>query len=293
VFQAACALVALTACLSAAPNAWAVSDVYAIDLRAAPNRLLKFPVNAPANTAISTDAGFNGFAMDFNSAASILYGITEADHQFGTISTTTGDFTLIAPVSGPAASVDIFTGLSVDPTSETFYLSASTNLYTIDPASGTTLLVGAFNISGSLMIDIAIDRNGQMYAHDIVTDSLYSVDKATGQATLIGPTGFATNFAQGMDFDFDTNTLYATFYTGGGTGAFVSLDLLTGAATTIVSTNSWNSEMEMAVASPFSAVPEPAYLPFLALGLAALLVRRKRSRATPSASPTRASVAVR
>ena len=74
-----------------------------------------------------------------------------------------------------------------------------------------------------------------------------------------------------MDFDWDTNTLYATLYTGGGTGVYASLSTTTGAATTIVSTTPWNAEMEMAVKA---GIPEPGSLSLL--GIAGLAVLRRR-----------------
>jgi hypothetical protein len=117
-----------------------------------------------------------------------------------------------------------------------------------------------------------------MFGHDIGTDSLYSIDKTTGAATLIGTTGFLANFAQGMDFDYSTNTLYATIYTGGGTGMFSRFDLTTGAATGIFSTQplgAAGAEMEMAVAAP---IPEPTSLTLVGLGAAGLVWRRIRRK---------------
>ncbi len=250
----------------------AISDVYAIDLRAAPNRLLKFPVNAPANTPISLNAGFDGFAMDFNGDASVLYGITalpaNPGQLFGTIDTTTGNFTSIG-VTGVAEGN--WAGLSHDATSGTMYALAGANLYTINVATGAATLATPITgvAAGGLLIDFAIHpTTGVIYGHDIVGDTMYSVDKVTGVATLLGPTGFLANFAQGMDFDPQTGILYAAVYTGGGTGAFCSINLTTGAATSIVSTTSWNSEMEMAIAP----APGAAAL----LGLGGLLVARRR-----------------
>ena len=57
------------------------------------------------------------------------------------------------------------------------------------------------------------------------------MNKTTGAATLVGPIGINANFAQGMDFDWATNTLYATMYVGTGVGAYVAIDTTTGAPT--------------------------------------------------------------
>lgn len=272
------AVAAFASLVIAADTAHAVSDVYAIDLRATPNRLLRFPVNAPANTPISLSAGFDGFAMDFDASATTLYGVNPgaAPFSFGTINQATGNFTSIGLMGLPAGQNP--TGLSCDP-GGTMYLStggaAGANfLYTVDLGTGIPTFVA--NITGlgatAINIDIAIDRNGQMYGHDIGTDTLLRIDKATGAAVVIGPTGQLANFAQGMDFDWDTNTLYATLYTGGGTGVFASMNLATGAANVITSTTTWNAEMEMAVKA---AIPEPGSLSVLGLASLAALRRRK------------------
>lgn len=260
--------------LTLAPTASA-ADVYAINLRGS-TELVRFPVGAPADNVLATGLPYSMFALDFNSAATTLYGVTydgtAAGKQFGTVNQTNGAFTPIAPISGAAAAETNIGGLSVDPTNETFYAASGTTLYRLDPGTGNTTLVGNFFASGStsVMIDIAIGPDGSMYGHDIVADQLVSINKTTGLSTPIGATGQAANFAQGMDFNYETGELLATIYTGGGTGVFARFDLATGAAIPIVSTTPWNNEMEMAVKAP---IPEPTTMVLLALGT--LLLRRR------------------
>jgi PKD repeat protein len=123
--------------------------------------------------------------------------------------------------------VDIWTGLSIDPVTGVFYASDSSNLYIIDPATGNYTLVGPFGTG--LMIDIAMGPNGDMYGHDIGTDSIYWIDPATGAATLIGgPTGYNANYAQGLDFDNEDGTLYIFLYIGSGANVYGIVDLATG-----------------------------------------------------------------
>ena len=249
--------------------------VFALDLRANPNRLLSFPVDAPANNQLATTT-LDSYAMDFNSAGTTLYAVNvAAPFAIGTMDTATGEYTSNATISGLAAA-DSITGLSCDPTTETFYLTTAqgagvNNLYTLDPMTGVATLAASLNTPTELFIDIAVGPNGDMYAHDIINDALYSVDKVTGACTMIGSTGHLANYAQGMDFDFADGNLYATVYTGGGTGKFVRFDLTTGEGIILTDTTPWNSEMEMAINSP---IPEPASLALLSLAGLALLRRR-------------------
>jgi hypothetical protein len=54
-----------------------------------------------------------------------------------------------------------------------------------------------------------------MYSHDIVNDSLISIDKATAAGTIIGPLGYDANFGQGMGWDPATDTLFLAAFNNG------------------------------------------------------------------------------
>lgn len=271
------------ASLGASSAAYAVGDVYAVDVRAVNNRLIRFPVNAPALNILNSAANvYDGFAMDFNPAGTTLYGITfttvvGAPHNFGTISQATGVHTTIAPVTSVPAETN-WADLMIAPNGDFFALAVSglppaavNRIYRLNPTTGVATLQSTLNLTAGTVIDTAIDRNGVMYGNDFTRDVLVRIDPVTGQTTDIGPTGFNASFAQGMDFDFETNDLYATLYTGGGTGNYVRFNLTTGAATSLFVTTPWNAEMEMAINSP---IPEPATLSVLALGGLGLLRRR-------------------
>jgi MYXO-CTERM domain-containing protein len=208
------------------------------------------------------------FAMDLDPTATTMYAIMyDQVNTYGTVDLDTGLFSPLGQLSGPTA-VNT-TGLSVDPTTGIWYLTNADGLYAGDITTGVFNFVGSMGFS--LCIDLAIDSQGNAYGMDIATDELFSINLSTGLGTVIGPTGMAANYAQGMDFDYATDTLYATIYTGGGTGAFCWYDLNTGAAHIIQDTTPLNAEMEMVVAT---GIPAPGALALL--GLAGLARRRRR-----------------
>ncbi|MDX1907577.1 MAG: T9SS type A sorting domain-containing protein [Bacteroidia bacterium] len=145
------------------------------------------------------------------------------DIAFGTLFALDGDLNKLVAVDltngnetviGDATPVDvvdeIWTGLAFDETSNTMYAMGTTGaisrLYTIDINTGAATSVGIANIP--VAIWLAADTAGNLYSLGIGDDNLYSVDKATGAATLIGNIGYNAGFAQDADFDPQTNRLY-------------------------------------------------------------------------------------
>jgi uncharacterized repeat protein (TIGR01451 family) len=221
------------------PLAWALSEItgtftlaplaptdmgFAQDIGYISDNFVTFVLDDfPGQTVLGTTTDAY-YGMDFDPEATTLYALNDTTGELGTIDLADGTFTALVPCPAP---VDIWTGLSIDPVTGVFYASDATSLYTIDPATGASTLVGPFGTS--LMIDIAMGPNGDMYGHDIGTDSTYLIDPATGAATLIGPTGYNANYAQGLDFDNEDGTLYIFLYQGGGSNVYGTVDLATGA----------------------------------------------------------------
>jgi len=125
----------------------------------------------------------------------------------------------------------------------TVYVSASdANLYTIDPTTGATTLIGSTTVP---MADIAV-LNGEMFGVSFPASGdsfLYSIDPTTGAATEIGDTGL---FLNALQFAPD-GTLYAA---GGSPGcgpppqaacnSFVTINTTTGLAS-LVGTGGYES----------------------------------------------------
>jgi uncharacterized repeat protein (TIGR01451 family) len=227
------------------------STGFALNLRT-PRQLVQFSLNDfPGQTVVGPQAA-NIYALDFDATATTLYGLNSTTNELGTISTVDGTFTPIVACVAPDAAT--WTGLSIDPITNVFYASTGANLYTIDPATCSPTLIGPFGITGGIMIDIAIGPAGVMYGHDISTDAIYTINTATGAATVVGSTGYNANFAQGMDFDNEDGTLYIWLYIGTGVNHYGTVDLVTGAVTPLASTNP-SGEFEGATQTVSGCVP--------------------------------------
>jgi MYXO-CTERM domain-containing protein len=271
-----CLLLAASAGVVFASQAAWGSIVYYYNMRSGANQLNQTTTTNFVGDSIPIGPGGlpQTFAMDLTPDGTTLYAVEYVSaHNYGTIDLATGDWTSVGNITGPELGANI-SGLSVDPTTGDWYLvaieGAGPMLYAGDITTGVFSQVGAIGGAG-FMIDLAIDSQGNAYGHDIGDDMLYSINLGTGLGTPIGSTGLNANYAQGMDFDYADDTLYATVYTGGGTGVFAWFDLNTGFANVIQDTTPLNAEMEMVVAT---GIPGPAGLSLLLLG--GLVAHRRR-----------------
>jgi hypothetical protein len=146
-----------------------------------------------------------------------------------TINHLTGTMTLIGQ-SGEGLH-----SLAYDDPTGTMYACGTTHLFTIDMTTGLATVVGPYGITGSVMIGIACDGYGNMYAEDLHTDSLYTINPTSGTATLIGPLGLDLNYGQDMAIDKETGICYLAAYTvhTGNEGALYTCNLTTAIPTKI------------------------------------------------------------
>jgi hypothetical protein len=138
--------------------------------------------------------------------------------------------------------------LAVDPTTGVMYAGTgggSPRIYTVDPATGTATLVGDTGLGFAAVGSLDFRADGTLYAAvNIVgdggtgSDFLATIDKATGQATLVGSFGTCGSFSctlegmEGIAFDA-SGTLWGTLSARGaaGTPGLYRIDPATGRAT--------------------------------------------------------------
>lgn len=223
-------------------------NAYALDIGFVSDNFVTHALNDfPGQTILGPNAQ-PIFAMDFDASGTTLYAIDNTSRQLGTLDLGNGTFSPIAVVGGiPAA--DNISGLTIDPlTNEAFVAglgAGGMTLYSLDLGTAVATVIGS-DASVALLVDIAMGPAGIIYGHDIAADSIYTIDRNTGAAALVGPTGLNSNFAQGMDFDNEDGTLYAWTYQGGGSNIYGTIDLYSGALVPLASSDP-SGEFEGAV----------------------------------------------
>ncbi len=181
-------------------------------------------------TVIKNVPGSNYFGGDFlNGDFSKLYAIDYSLNQLHTINTTTGAVTVVGS-SIPDAGQS-WTGLKGSSDGKVYGAAtdcaAISTLYTINPATGAATAVGPIT-NAVCIIDIAINKDGEIYGVDLASDSLIKINPATGAGTVVGSLGVDANYAQGMDFEEESGVLYWAAYTT--TGELRTINTATGAS---------------------------------------------------------------
>jgi hypothetical protein len=198
------------------------------------SNLVQWPdVDIPGTwTDLGSYGAYSFFGGDFLLGdTTTMYAVDYDTNQLCSIDTATHAVTVIGACTPFGA--EAWTGLAGS-NDGTLYgastdISRST-LYTINPATGTATVVGQITNAPGI-IDIAINMAGEMYGVDIVTDSLVYIDTATGAGTVVGGLGVNANYAQGMDFEDISGTLYWAAYTT--SGELRTIDTATGASTLV------------------------------------------------------------
>ena len=216
------------------------------------------------NPTIGTYLGGGTFAgNDFATE----FAVSQPDGDLVAIDTATGILQAIGS-TGLGGSV---TGIRWDPATDKTYAMTTTSsgstLYTLDLGTGATTPIGS---SGqAFIVDIAIDPQGKLYGVDGFSDTLVTIDKATGASQTIGPLGLDDIFAQSLDFDARTDTLYFAAIDFSEPlaprGVMYTIDTATGLATEIgtIGTPDEGWLDALAIAVPTGPCATPSDVPWL------------------------------
>jgi hypothetical protein len=152
-------------------------------------------------------------------------------------------------------------GLAYHEKNKELYGMSTSTLFQIDIDTGGATIIGPFD-TGTLMISMDCDKDGEMYGFDINLDEseTYTINLATGQATPIGLTGVNMNYGQDMAYDWGTETMYAcVFNYDTFQGEFHKVNLETGIFTYLGTLQ--NGTQTTCFAIPYCCPPLPIYIP--------------------------------
>ncbi len=212
----------------------------------------------------------NDFSQHFFIATG---GGTLAQNAYGYVDTGTGAVNTLGVLAGVPAT-GTWTSASWDRTTGTVYAvlvpaAGDNQLWAINIGAGTGTLIGAISgggiAAGGIIIAIAVSPDGLMYGVEIIDDVLVAIDKTSGAGSVIGALGVNANFAQDMDFDASTGTLYWAGYLGGGNSQMFTVDLSTGAATSIGAVQDGAELLSFSVAIAGGNCSDPADVPWLSV----------------------------
>ncbi len=175
--------------------------------------------------------------------ASLLYGSTSAGGPGELWIINAADGTAVqdvGPLNDAAGKNYAVTGLAFDPLNGVLYGSTGSTtgqeLLTINPATAQVSVVGPYNAfvasenKLTTMADISFDSTGNLYGIcSVGNPNLYSINIATGQATLIGNSGVSF-FSAGGGLAISPG---GVFYSTPETSHFGTYDPTTGAYTNI------------------------------------------------------------
>jgi hypothetical protein len=159
----------------------------------------------------SPATGFEG-AGAISNDANFAYAIDGANN-FWHINVPTGQYTNLGKVKPPNG--ETFTGMEMDHTdnNKIYAVSSDNTQSSLSIINPSTLLVTLVAVTILVVaISLAITPAGQLITMDIDDDKVYSLDKLTGLAILIGAIGFDANFGGAMALNVLTGLIYMAAY---------------------------------------------------------------------------------
>ncbi len=268
--------------------------------------LVLFTTSASADTLVyAVSTNYNNFTgefgtVDLSTGTFNQIGPVTSDPLAGVVPgpngnllgiSASGNLDSINPVTG-AISVVGATGLgglayyTAELNGRVYATDLNSNLYTVNTATGAASLIGPTGIPPCPSLTNPADVNdetlftdgGKLYATFdginlttlalVDSPELYQINPATGVATLVGPTALGLDAAV-----FVNGTVYGFAYGYTGSNTVLSLNPANG-STAFVTDYSPNA-FDITGAA---ATPEPTSVALVGLGIAAVLVSRRRKR---------------
>ena len=161
-----------------------------------------YTINPATGAATQVGAVFspvlNGIDFGFNAGTSQLYVSSDLGQNL-TINPITG-----AATAGPNYSGAVLDSLAYDYSSSGFYgiSAASHDLYSVNPATGATSLIGPTGVSfvDRIGFDISPLSNNAFFSGTVAGQTeFFDVNLATGALTLIGDVGTPGELTSGLD----------------------------------------------------------------------------------------------
>ncbi|WP_263810070.1 MULTISPECIES: S8 family serine peptidase [Salinibacter] len=225
--------------------------------------LVAFDTGLPGEFTV-VDEGVDSYAGNFTLGNNDeIYWIDNTDNNLKTYALEDGTVETVGELN-PEGSDVTWSDMETDPTDGTTYVTAgegNTNrLYELDVENAELDLVGEYASGGDLVVALAIDGEGDAYAHEILNDEILSVDLETAESEVIGSTGIDANFAQSMTYDAETGqVLMAALHNcsifGCGSGTLRQVDRETGNTTLIGSFPEGGNDELGWMATPGQGIP--------------------------------------
>jgi len=168
-----------------------------------------------------------------NAATGVVYLSSWSLDQLFTIDLVTGNANL---VGGYGTTTVVMHGLEWDSTQNSLWGASNGNLFRIGESNGAANQIGTSGLTSftNLGYAPALDT---LFATNLGTDRLYSVNRATGAMTSIGLLGSDASNASSLAFDTDNSILYLIDNVS---DKLYTVDVTSGAATEVGSTGTGN-----------------------------------------------------
>lgn len=227
--------------------------------------------NSTPTATVLADSGTYLGDIAVHPTSGTAYAIASHTGMLHMVDLNTGDLTLVGDTG-----VIGLNSLEVAPNG-TIYARAydSDGLWSLDPNTGAATLLVETDFGGGS--DLALAPNGtDLYATaslgDGVGTALIRIDLNSMNVVSIGSFGQNPLLMPGLDFDSNGNLYAFAGQDNSGLAQVYHVDMATGAATLI---DSIAGAQDLGLLGATIAIPEPASLSLVGIGLAALLRRRR------------------